>query len=156
MDGERACALGASYGGFMVNWIAGRWPDGFRCLVSHDGIFDQRMMYYSTEELWFPEWELGGPEWLNPESYEEHNPVRYIGSWRTPMLVVHGAQDYRIPDSQGIAVFTALQRRGIPSRFLYLPNENHWVLKPSDVELWQTTMLEWLNLWLRDPSTRRR
>lgn len=149
MDGGRACALGASYGGYMVNWIAGRWPDGFRCLVNHDGIFDQRMMYYATEELWFPEWEHGGPYFTTPEGHEKHNPVDHVASWKTPMLVVHGALDHRVPETQGLATFTALQRRGIPSQLLHLPNENHWVLKPSNVELWQGTILGWLDRWLR-------
>ncbi len=150
MDGDRVCALGASYGGYMVNWIAGRWPDRFRCLVSHDGIFDQRLQYYSTEELWFPEWEFGGPHWQNPEGYEKHNPVHHVESWKTPMLVIHGALDYRIPEAQGLAAFTALQRRGIPSQFLHLPNENHWVLKPANYAYWQGTMLAWLDRWLAE------
>ena len=121
IDGGKACALGASYGGFMINWIAGHWPDGFRCLVNHDGTFDQRMMYYGTEELWFPEWDMGGPYWTTPATYEQMNPVNFVDRWKTPMLVVHGGLDFRIPDNQGIATFNALQRRGIPSRFLYLP-----------------------------------
>src|SRR5690606_14092726 len=90
LDGERVCALGASYGGFMMNWIAGNWPDRFRCLVNHAGIFDQRMMYYSTEELWFPEWDFGGPYFENRELYERFNPVNFVTEWRTPMLVTHG------------------------------------------------------------------
>ncbi len=101
IDGDRACALGASYGGFMINWIAGNWPDRFKCLVNHDGIFDQRMMYYGTEELWFPEWEQGGPYWQNPAGYEKHNPVLFVDRWKTPMLVVHGELDYRIPGDPG-------------------------------------------------------
>jgi dipeptidyl aminopeptidase/acylaminoacyl peptidase len=149
MDGDRVCALGASYGGYLVNWIAGRWPDRFRCLVNHDGMFDTRMFYYATEELWFPEWEHGGPYWGNPEGHEKHNPANHVASWRTPMLVVQGALDYRVPETQGIATFTALQRRGVPSRFLHLPNENHWVLKPANVEMWQGTILDWLDRWLK-------
>jgi dipeptidyl aminopeptidase/acylaminoacyl peptidase len=149
LDGERACALGASYGGFMINWIAGNWPDRFRCLVNHDGVFDQRMMYYATDELWFPEWEQGGPYWANPEAYERHNPVRFVENWRTPMLVIHGALDYRLPLEQGIAAFTALQRRGIPSRFLYFPDESHWVLSPANSVLWHETVLGWLARWLQ-------
>ncbi len=148
IDGGRACALGASYGGYMVNWIAGNWPGAFRCLVNHDGIFDQRMMYYATEELWFPEWEHGGPYWKNPDAHERHNPANHVDRWRTPMLVVHGARDYRIPESQGLATFTALQRQGIPSRFLYFPDENHWVLKPSNSVLWHDTVIGWLDRWL--------
>ncbi|HEV7518654.1 MAG TPA: S9 family peptidase, partial [Thermoanaerobaculia bacterium] len=149
MDGDRVGALGASYGGFMTNWIAGNWPDRFRCLVTHDGIFDQRMMYYSTEELWFPEWELGGPYWANPDTYERFNPVRFVDRWKTPMLVVHGGLDFRIPMTQGLAAFTALQRRGIPSRFLYFPDENHFVLKPANALLWHETVLGWLDRWLK-------
>ncbi|GBC84264.1 Dipeptidyl-peptidase 5 [bacterium HR11] len=149
MDGQRVCALGASYGGYMINWIAGQWPDRFRCLVNHDGVFDMRLMYYSTEELWFPEWEHGGPYWANPQGHEKHNPALYVDRWKTPMLVIHGALDFRVPDTQGIATFTALQRRGIPSRFLYFPDENHWVLKPQNSIQWHETVLGWLERWLK-------
>ncbi|MGE3842495.1 MAG: LpqB family beta-propeller domain-containing protein [Vicinamibacterales bacterium] len=149
LDGSRACALGASYGGYMVNWIAGMWPDRFRCHVSHDGNLDERFAYYATEELWFPEWEHGGPEWERPEGYARHNPIDHIAKWRTPTLVIHGGRDYRIPDTQGLATFTALQRKGIPSRFLHFPDENHWVLKPGNSILWHDTVLEWLNRWTR-------
>jgi dipeptidyl aminopeptidase/acylaminoacyl peptidase len=147
IDGDRACALGASYGGFMINWMAGHWSDPFRCLVTHDGIFDQRIMYYATEELWFPEWEQGGPYWQNPEGYEKYNPVHFVERWKTPMLVVHGALDYRIPVTQGLGVFTALQRRGIPSKLLIFPDENHWVLSPANALLWHETVLGWLGQW---------
>jgi len=148
LDGEKVCALGASYGGFMVNWIAGNWPDRFKCLVNHDGIFDQRMMYYTTEELWFPEWEMGGPYFERAATYEEHNPANFVDQWRTPMLVVHGQLDYRVPVTQGIATFTALQRRGIPSKFLYFPDENHWVLKPHNSVQWHTEVNRWLHHYL--------
>jgi dipeptidyl aminopeptidase/acylaminoacyl peptidase len=149
LDGERACALGGSYGGYMMNWIAGRWPDRFKCLVSHDGIFDNRSMYYSTEELWFPEWEMGGPEYRSPAAYAKFNPIDYVNVWKTPTLVIHGQQDFRIPYEQGLAVFTALQRRGIPSEFLYFPDENHWVLKPADRVQWYDTTIAWMNRWTR-------
>jgi dipeptidyl aminopeptidase/acylaminoacyl peptidase len=150
LDGGRACALGASYGGFMINWIAGRWPDRFRCLVNHDGLFDQRSMYYSTEELWFSEWEMGGaPYFEKPEGYEQFNPANYVTAWRTPMLVIHGGQDFRIPESQGLATFTALQRRGIESRLLYFPDENHWVLQPANSVKWYETVLGWLDRFLK-------
>jgi dipeptidyl aminopeptidase/acylaminoacyl peptidase len=151
LDGTRVCALGASYGGFMMNWIEGNWPERFRCIVNHDGVFDQRMMYYSTEELWFPEWEFGGPYYENPQAYERVNPVNFVTRWRTPMLVIHGEQDFRIPYSQGIAAFTALQRRGIESRLLIFPDENHWVLKPADSALWYHTVLGWLDAHLKEP-----
>ncbi|MEP6886618.1 MAG: S9 family peptidase, partial [Gammaproteobacteria bacterium] len=149
LDGDHVCALGASYGGYMMNWIEGQWPDRFKCIVSHDGIFDNRSMYYSTEELWFPEWENGGPEYRNPASYAKHNPIDYVSKWKTPTLVIHGQLDYRVPDSQGLGVFTALQRQGIPSELLYFPNESHWVLKPADSVQWYDTVLGWLNRWLR-------
>lgn len=148
MDGDNVCGLGASYGGYMVNWIAGNWPDRFRCLVNHDGLFDMRSMYYSTEELWFPEWEHGGPYHASPETHEQHNPVHHVERWQTPMLVIHSQQDHRVPLEQGLATFTALQRRGIPSRFLYFPDENHWVLKPANSIQWHETVLGWLGQWL--------
>jgi dipeptidyl aminopeptidase/acylaminoacyl peptidase len=151
LDGERACALGASYGGFMMNWIEGNWPNRFRCIVNHDGVFDQRMMYYATEELWFPEWELGGPQYENPQGYEAVNPVDFVARWRTPMLVIHGEQDFRIPYPQGLGAFTALQRRGIESRLLVFPDEDHWVLKPANSVLWYHTVLGWLDTHLKDP-----
>jgi dipeptidyl aminopeptidase/acylaminoacyl peptidase len=145
LDGKRACSLGASYGGYMQNWIAGNWSDGFRCIVNHDGIFDTRSMYYSTEELWFAEWENGGPYHEVPEIHERFNPVHHVKKWRTPMLVIHGEQDFRVPDTQGIATFTALQRLGIESRLLYFPDENHWVLKPNNSVQWYGTVLDWLD-----------
>jgi dipeptidyl aminopeptidase/acylaminoacyl peptidase len=149
LDGSRACALGASYGGFMVNWIAGNWFDKqgnspWKCLVSHDGVFDQPMMGYATEELWFTEWEQGGTPYAVPKNYEQFNPVNHVSKWKTPMLVIHGQQDFRIPVEQGIGVFTALQRRGIDSQFLYFPDENHWVLKPQNSVQWHDTVNGWL------------
>jgi len=149
LDGERACSLGPSYGGFMQNWIAGNWPDRFRCIVNHDGIFDQRAMAYSTEELWFTEWEQGGPYYAAPASHERFNPSAHVEKWRTPMLVIHGDRDYRVPPEQGIATFTALQRRGIESRLLYFPDENHWVLKPANSVQWHAEVLGWLDRHLK-------
>ena len=154
MDGKRVGALGASFGGYMINWIAGNWPDRFRCLVNHDGNLDERMAYYGTEELWFPEWDHLGTPWNNPQSYEEHNPVNYVGNWKTPMLVIHGAKDYRVVDVQGIATFNALRRRGIPSRLLYFPDENHWVLKPHNSILWHDTVIGWLDRWVKGKRRR--
>jgi dipeptidyl aminopeptidase/acylaminoacyl peptidase len=150
LDGERVCALGASYGGFMMNWIEGNWPQRFRCIVNHDGLFDQRMMYYATEELWFPEWEFGGPQYEVPQNYERVNPVDFVDQWRTPMLVIHGVNDFRIPYTQGIGAFTALQRRGIESKLLIFPDENHWVLKPANSVLWYQTVLGWLDAHLKN------
>lgn len=149
MDGDRVGALGGSFGGYMVNWIAGNWPDRFRCLVNHDGNIDERMAYFDTEELWFPEWDHVGTPWENPEGYEKHNPVRFVQNWKTPMLVIHGAQDFRVVDTQGLGTFNALQRRGIPSKLLYFPDEGHWVLKPQNSIQWHDTVLAWLDRWLK-------
>lgn len=147
IDGQRACALGASYGGYMINWIAGNWADRFDCLVNHDGVFDTRSMYFETEELWFPEWEMRGSYWANPLQHEMHNPAAHVSKWKTPMLVIHGGLDYRVPESQGLQAFTALQRQGIPSRLLYYPDENHWVLKPNNSMQWHQEVLRWLGEW---------
>jgi dipeptidyl aminopeptidase/acylaminoacyl peptidase len=149
LDGGNACALGASYGGFMMNWIQGNWSDRFRCIVNHDGVFDQRMMYYSTEELWFMEWENGGTQYEHPEEYEKFNPIDFVSKWQTPMLVIHGEQDFRIPYSQGIGAFTALQRRNVESKLLVFPDENHWVLKPANSVLWYHTVMGWLDAHLK-------
>jgi dipeptidyl aminopeptidase/acylaminoacyl peptidase len=150
MDGGRVGALGASFGGYMINWIAGNWPDRFRCLVNHDGNLDERMAYFDTEELWFPEWDHLGTPWDNPDGYEKHNPVNYVKSWKTPMLVIHGALDFRVADTQGLATFNALQRLGVPSKLLYFPDENHWVLKPANCILWHETVIGWLEQWLKN------
>ncbi|MDQ3288608.1 MAG: S9 family peptidase [Pseudomonadota bacterium] len=144
LDGDKACALGASYGGYMVNWIAGNWNEPWKCLVNHDGIFDLRSMGYVTEELWFTEWEHGGTPYEVPENYERFNPVSHVDKWRVPMLVVQGGKDYRVPEDQSIATFTALQRQGIESKLLYFPDENHWVLKPQNLVQWHETVNGWL------------
>ena len=149
MDGERVAALGGSYGGYLVNWIAGQWPDRFRALVTHSGNLDERFAYFATEELWFPEWEHGGTPWEHPEGYAKHNPVDLVKNWRTPTLVIHGGKDYRVVETGGFATFTALQRMGIPSRFLHFPDENHWILKPANSILWHDTVLDWLDRWLK-------
>ena len=150
IDGERACAMGASYGGYMMNWIAGKWPERFKCLIQHDGVFDQRAMYYETEELWFIEWEHGGKAYFEArEEFERWNPVNHVDNWQTPMLVITGEQDFRIPYTQGIASFTALQRKKIPSQLLVFPDENHWVLKPKNSLQWHSTVFAWLDRWLK-------
>ncbi len=149
LDADNACALGASYGGYMMNWIAGQWPDRFKCLVQHDGVFDQRAMAYETEELWFTEWEHGAKAYYeDPAAYERWNPVHHVTKWKTPMLVITGEKDFRIPYSQGLASFTALQRQEIPSKLLVFPDENHWVLKPNNSIQWYGEVFGWLNQWL--------
>jgi dipeptidyl aminopeptidase/acylaminoacyl peptidase len=145
IDGDKIVAAGASYGGFMINWIAGhsdefKYP--FRCLVSHDGIFDARSMYYSTEELWFEEWEHGGTPW-DSALYEKWSPANHVDKFKVPMLVVHSENDYRVPVSQGLMLFTALQRRGVKSKMLYFPDETHFVQKPQNARLWWQTVLGW-------------
>ncbi|PDH64293.1 MAG: peptidase S9 [Sphingomonadaceae bacterium MED-G03] len=147
VDAGNACALGASYGGYMMNWIAGQWPDGFKCLVQHDGVFDARAMAYETEELWFDEWEHGGPYYEHPQEFEKWNPVNHVSAWKTPMMVVTGEKDFRIPYTQGLAAFTAIQRRDIPSKLLVFPDENHWVLKPRNSLQWYGEALAWLDRW---------
>ena len=154
LDGGRACALGGSYGGYMMNWIAGNWPDGFRCIINHAGIFDNRHMAYATEELWFTEWEHGNkPYFEDPKAYERHNPVHLVKNWKTPMLVIHGEKDYRVPVEEGIKTFTALQRRNIPSRFVVFPDENHWILKPANGVQWHREVLDWMNRWTSSPQS---
>ncbi len=146
IDSDRMAALGASYGGFMVNWIQGQ-TDRFAALVSHDGNLDEYMAYFDTEELWFPEWEHGGTPWENPEGYRKHSPVNHVADFKTPELVIHGALDYRVVDTQGLAMFNALQRMGVPSRLLYYPDENHWVLKPLNSIQWHEVVLDWIDRW---------
>ena len=144
----RTAAAGASYGGYMVNWIAGH-TDRYRALVTHDGIFDLRSMYSSTEELWFPDWEFGGPPWESPEFYLRASPNRFVTRFKTPTLVIHGEKDYRVPLEQGLSMFTALQLRGVPSRLLIFPDENHWVLKPANFVRWYQEVLGWLDRWTK-------
>ena len=145
IDGDRACALGASYGGYMVYWIAGNWSKPWKCLVDHDGVYDTRFNGTATEELWFSEWENNhATPSADPAAYERFNPANHVGDWDKPMLVIHSARDYRVTLDQGVAAFTALQRKGIESRFLYFPDENHWVLKPANSLQWHATVEDWL------------
>ena len=150
LDGGRACALGGSYGGYMINWIAGNWNQPWKCLVNHDGIFDTRFMGYSSEELWFTEWENGGVPYQAETDYLKFNPVDHVAEWRVPTLVVEGGKDYRVPQEEALATFTALQRKGVPSKFLYFPDENHWVLKAQNVVQWYDEVLGWMNRWTKN------
>ncbi|KAK9765813.1 Dipeptidyl-peptidase 5 [Basidiobolus ranarum] len=147
-DEYRVCALGASYGGYMMNWFNGH-TDRFKCLINHDGMFSSVSTFYSTEELWFPEWEFGGKPW-EPKAkkiYEKWSPSNYVQNWKTPTLVIHGGKDYRLVDGEGFATFTALQRQNIPSRLVYFPDENHWVLKQANSLRWHSEVLGWLKKW---------
>ncbi|MBW2276688.1 MAG: S9 family peptidase [Deltaproteobacteria bacterium] len=143
IDKKNISAAGASYGGFMINWILGH-TDRFRSLVSHDGVYEQWSMYGSTEELWFPEWEFKGTPWDNPELYDKFSPARYADKFQTPTLVIHGENDYRVPYTQGLQLFSALQRQGVESKLLYFPDENHFVQKPQNARLWWNEVLGWL------------
>lgn len=149
LDTNNACALGGSYGGFMVNWIAGNWSDQFKCLVNHAGLFDMRMFYNVTEELWFPEQDFGGPYHTKKENYEKFNPVNYIDQWKTPMLVIHGEKDFRVPYGQGLAAFTVLERKDIDSKLLMFPNENHWILNGDNKVQWYDNVLSWMDKYTK-------
>lgn len=150
MDASRVGAAGGSYGGYMVNWIAGQ-TDRFKCLISHAGVWDLPSMYGTTEELWFAEWEFGGPPWEKEywDGYVKQSPSTFAGNIKTPVLVTHGALDYRVPETQGFGLFTALQRRGVPSRLVLFPDENHWILKPDNRRVWWNEMHAWLKKYLK-------
>jgi dipeptidyl aminopeptidase/acylaminoacyl peptidase len=148
VDKNRIGAAGASFGGYMVNWIAGQTAR-FKALVSHAGLFDLRSKYGATEELWFPEWDNRGAPWENPELYRKFSPSFYADKIQTPMLIVHGEHDYRVPYTQGLQIFTALQRRGVRSKLLFFPDEGHWILKPQNSRLWYETVLGWLDEHLK-------
>lgn len=149
IDSNRMCALGASYGGYMINWMEGH-TDRFACMVNHDGEFSSTGSYYSTEELWFPEWDSGGgTPFDNPKKFMKWSPDRFVKHWKTPMLVIHGALDFRVVETEGFSTFTALRRRGIPARLLYFPDENHWVLKPQNSKLWHEEVYDWMDRWTK-------
>ncbi len=147
VDPDRLAAAGGSYGGYMVNWMLGHTTQ-FKALVSHDGVFDLRSMAASTEELWFPMWEFKGMPWDNPDLYAKFSPSYFVKDFKTPTLVIHGEQDYRVPLSQALQLFTALQLQHVPSKFLEFPNEGHWVLQPADSAFWYHTVLDWIFQWV--------
>ena len=143
-DSKRVAAAGASYGGYMMNWLGGH-TDRFRCIVTHDGVFNPISMYGTTEELWFPQWEFRGTPYKDPKLYEKWSPLNFAGNFKTPTLVVHGQQDFRVDVSEGFQLFTALQRHGVKSKMLYFPDEGHFVTKPQNAELWYKTVLDWID-----------
>jgi dipeptidyl aminopeptidase/acylaminoacyl peptidase len=147
IDKERECALGASYGGYMVNWILGH-TNRFKCIVSHDSMFNAESAWGSTEELWFNEWEFKGTPYTNRELYRKWSPHLFATNFKTPTLVVHGQLDYRLDVSEGFQLFTTLQRQGVPSKMLYFPDEGHWVLKPQNSQLWYKTVNDWVDQWV--------
>ena len=148
IDEDRLGAAGASYGGYMINWFAVH-DHPFKALVNHDGIFNLPSMAYSTEELWLTEWEFNGPYHENPELYEKWSPHRLAGNFKAPMLVIHSELDYRVPINQGIETFTALQRQGVPSKWLYFSDEDHHVHKPKNARLWWATIFDWFESYLK-------
>jgi len=148
IDKDRECALGASYGGYAINWILGH-TDRFKCLVSHDGMFNSTSAWGTTEELWFNEWEFKGTPYTNRALYDKWSPHMYATSFKTPTLVVHGQLDYRLDVSEGFQLFTTLQRQNIPSKMLYFPDEGHWVLKPQNSQLWYKTVNAWVDQWTK-------
>ena len=152
VDSTRMGAAGASYGGYMIYWIAGH-TDRFKVLVDHDGVFDPVSMAGTTEELWFVDWEFGGTPYANRALYEKWSPLNLVQSWKTPMLIVHSQLDYRVDLSEGYQAFTALKVRGVPAKFLYFPDEGHWVLKPRNRRLWWSTVLDWLDQYLKPTGT---
>ena len=148
VDKDRECALGASYGGYAINWIEGH-TTRFKCLVSHDGMFNAESAYGTTEELWFNEWEFKGTPWTNREMYRKWSPHLSATNFKTPILVVHGQLDYRLDVSEGFQLFTTVQRLKIPSKMLYFPDEGHWVLKPQNSRLWYQTVNDWVDQWTK-------
>lgn len=149
VDGNRVGAAGASYGGFMINWIEGHNDDNlFKTLVSHDGVYDQRSMFGATEELWFPAWEFNGYPWQPGSLYEKWSPSNFVDHFHTPMLIIHGERDYRVPYTQGLQLFTALQLKGVPSKLLFFPDEDHFVQKPRNARQWWKNVYGWLAEYL--------
>ena len=148
VDKNREAALGASYGGYMANWLLGH-TNRFKCIVSHDGMFNAESAYGMTEELWFPNWEFGGPPWKKRDVYRKWSPHEYAANFKTPTLVVHGQNDYRLDVSQGFDLFTTLQILKVPSKMLYFPDEGHWVLKPQNSQLWYKTVNDWVDQWCK-------
>jgi dipeptidyl aminopeptidase/acylaminoacyl peptidase len=149
LDANNACALGASYGGYMVNWIEGNWSDKFKCLVNHAGLFDMRMFYNVTEESWFPNYDFGGSYQQVPDSYEKFNPVKFVNNWKTPMLVIHGEKDFRVPYGQSLAAFTVLQKNNIDSKLIIFPEENHWISNNDNKIQWYNNVLSWMNKYTK-------
>ena len=151
IDAKRVGAVGASFGGYSVYWLMGNGGDRFSAMIAHCGVFNLESMYGGTEELFFVDWDLGGPYWGGEEvraRYEKFSPHRFVGAWRTPLLVVHGEKDFRVPVGQGMEAFTAAQSMGVPSRFLYFPGEGHWVMRPQNSVLWQRVFFDWLKTHL--------
>jgi dipeptidyl aminopeptidase/acylaminoacyl peptidase len=147
-DADKMAAGGGSYGGYMIDWMLGH-TSRFKALVSHAGVYDLRSMAGATEELWFVQWEFKGMPWENPEMYAKWSPSYFVKDFKTPTLVMHGEQDFRVPVDQGIQLFTALQLQKVPSKLVLFPDEGHWILKPQNSVLWYNQFLEWIGEWLK-------
>jgi dipeptidyl aminopeptidase/acylaminoacyl peptidase len=149
VDNERLGCVGASYGGYSVFYLAGIHEDRFKSFISHDGLFDLKSMYGTTEELWFVDWDFGGPYWdktnaAAQKTYTQFDPSSMVSKWNTPIMIVQGGKDYRVPPGQGLAAFQAAQLRGIKSKLLYFPDENHWILTAQNGLVWQREFFKWL------------
>ncbi|HLH00461.1 MAG TPA: S9 family peptidase [Bryobacteraceae bacterium] len=151
-DSNRMAAAGGSYGGYMIDWILGH-TQRFKALISHAGVYDLRSEFGATEELWFPLWEFSGTPWDNPDSYAKWSPSYYVKDFHTPTLVIHGEQDFRVPYTQGLQLFTALQIQKVPSKLLEFPDEGHWILKPQNSVLWYNSFLDWIGEWTKPVSS---
>jgi dipeptidyl aminopeptidase/acylaminoacyl peptidase len=152
IDRTRIGAAGASYGGYMIDWILGHNKDlraKFKTLVSHAGVYDLTSMYGATEELWFPEWEFKGTPWTNPTMYDRWSPHKFARNFRTPTLVTAGELDYRVPYTQSLELYTALQRQNVPSKLILFPDEGHWILKPQNSQFWYNHVLDWFDKYLK-------
>jgi dipeptidyl aminopeptidase/acylaminoacyl peptidase len=148
-------AIGASFGGYTIYWMMGHHKNRFACMIAHCGVFNLESMYGSTEELFFVNWDLGGPYWESPKTQRDYNrfsPHRFVKNWKTPLLVVHGQKDFRVPVTQGIEAFTAAQVQRVPSRFLYFPDEGHWVMGPQNGVLWHRIFFDWLDRYCKEPK----
>lgn len=153
VDKDHLGCVGASYGGFSVYYLAGNSGDRFKALIAHNGIFNMEMQYMTTEEMWFANWDMGGAPWDKDNKVAQrtfaNSPDKFVNNWKTPILVIHSGKDYRIDQSQGFAAFNTAKLKGVPARFLYFPDENHWVLKMQNAVLWHRTFFDWLDKWLK-------
>ena len=157
IDGDRMGAVGASYGGYSVYWLAGNHNNTFACFLAHAGIFNLEAQYLETEEMWFVQWDLGGPRWdknnaIAQKTYREANPYNFVQNWNTPIMITAGELDYRIVFTQACQAFNAAQIRGIPSRMVLFPEENHWILRPQNALVWHREYFRWLDTWLKPDS----
>ena len=154
IDADRIGAVGASYGGFSVYWLAGNHEHRFAAFLAHAGIFNTEAQYLETEEMWFANWDLGGAFWEKDNAVAQrsfaNSPHKFVDKWDTPIMVTVGEKDYRILASQGMMAFNAARLRDVPTHMLVFPDENHWILKPQNAVLWQREFFKWFDLWLKD------